>query len=460
MDHSTTPAIPATLWLTDRTRSRTGLGRCRRKRYLTNHFGPTGYGITSRSESLPLATGKSFHQGLEAFANILRATDELPSAEQVREIVKDVTARYIARVEQRGYLGILSSDQTKEIILEQSVLISGLLWALRLKFLPWLHQRYRILSVEEERIHLLEPTQPAYGPGLMLRTDILAQQRQGTGLAYFEGKTTGWDSDAWAEQWETDPQLGLGTLDVEQHYSAEVTELYVLALSKGARRRDANEPEGRKKQQSPLCYGYCRPGNPPFAQDDWLPAYQWVNEAGELKRCSRAHRRRGVWELSDSDWVTWEAYRKQDPQMPPEEFWVRMLPASLLDRVCSLVGPMNRQDAQIDSVRRSMLADEYDWQNILWELHDLSSQGYTFGSPEFQRRLDELIPCSWNCRPYGKEHQCEMVRICHRYDGWQDPLASGAYVARRPHHAPELEQAIGRGLLPEQSEEPEEEERA
>jgi hypothetical protein len=463
---------PLSLWLTDRTRSKTGLGRCPRRRYLGTHFGPTGYGIAATSESLPLATGLAVHEGIEAFSTILIKDDRLPTAEETRVIAATAQTTYRAKVDARGFLGILKGPITDETILEQEALIAGLIWAVRLKFLPWLHQSYKLISAEQERLHFLSCTCGAgpldaaehirrgcTGVVLMLRNDLLAQRRGAPTFAYFEAKTTGWESSAWSEQWETDPQLALGTLDVEKQYGQEVTELYILGIGKGARKKDKYEgvDDPMKRQQSALCYGYCRPGNPPLAADDWLPSYEWVNEAGETKRKSKAHRRRGVWELPDSDWPTWLAYHQQDPAMPPEEFWVRMLPPAVLEKVCFLLGPMNRQDAQLQSLRLSMQADEERWQQTLWTLYELQ-QKFAWDHPVFQGTLDQLVPCSWTCRPFGKEHQCEFKGICHRDEGWQDPLATGHYKPRRPHHAAELQQAIARGLLVEQTEEEQEEE--
>lgn len=455
---------PLTLWFTDRSRNKVGLGRCKRQRYLGYHWGPTGYGITHKSDSLPLATGISVHEGLGAFAEILKAHDRLPTLDETRNIVKVFVEEYVARVEAKGFLGILAGEHTAETIMEQSVLISGILWALRLKFLPWLHQTYRIVSCELERLHQLSCTcgagaQPAaahiangcYGQFLMLRNDIIAQRRTGTTLAYFEAKTTGWESAAWADQWESDPQLGLGTLDTVRDYGAEVTELYIIGMQKGARRKDKGDPEGRRKQLSALCYGYRREGNPPMMTDDWLPAYEWVNEAGETKRVSKAHKRTGIWELAESDYPVWRAYAQQDPQLTAPEFWVRMLPASTLDNICFVLGPMNRQDHQIASVRRAMLGEETRWQQDLWALYEAQQQ-HAWPTPEFQAKLDELIPQSWNCRPFGRDHQCEFYEICHHEEGWQDPLGTGHYVPRRPHHEAELQQAIARGLLPPEAE--------
>ena len=447
------------LWHTDRSRYKVGTGRCPRQRYLSYHWGPTGYGITTKADSLPLATGIYLHKGVEAFGQILLQEDRLPDLHETRSIVAQIRKDYVERVEARGFLGILSSEHTADTITEQSALISGLLWAQRLKFLPWLHEQYRLVSVEKERIHFLSCTCGAgplelaqhvargcEGKVLMIRNDMLALRRGGTTMAYFEFKSTGWESDAWAEQWESDPQLGIGTLDVQKIYGSEVTELYIVGMNKGARRRDKDDPQGRRKQISSLCYGYLRPGNPPLTSDDWLPSYEWVDQDGAIRRASRAHKRTGIWQIKDGDAPTWLAYRGQDHSQTAEEYWVRMLPESVLSKVCFLIGPMNRQDHQIASVRTSMAAEEDRWQGILWDLYEYQLH-YPWASPEFQSKLDQLIPQSWNCRPFGKDHQCEHYQICHKHEGWQDPIGSGSYQARLPHHTSELEQALARGFL-------------
>lgn len=458
---TTTITTAPLLWLTDRTRFKQGTQRCARARYLAYHAF-NSYGLTLKKQALPLATGIWVHKILEAFTQVLRQFDRLPALGEVREIIAAMVAAYIAEVERYGFRGILGGPETEETIAEQAALISGLGWVLRLKFLPWLHQSYKVVAVEQERLHFLECSCGAppldaeehirrgcTGKAIMLRTDLLAQRRDASTLAYFECKTTGWESEAWAEQWETDPQLALGTVDAEQLWGAEVTELYVVGLNKGRRTRDRYDPtDTRKKQSSPLCYGYRREGNPPLATEDWLPSYEWTNEQGEVKRASRAHRRTGVWTLGESDWPVWRAYQTANPDLSPEEFWVRFLPESVLDKICFILGPMNRQDQQLQVLLRGFLGEERKWQDVLWVLYELQLQGHPWASPEFQARLDELVPCSWACRPFGREHQCEFVEICHRHTGWDDPLGTGRYQPRLPHHDPELHQAIARGLLP------------
>jgi hypothetical protein len=119
---------------------------------------------------------------------------------------------------------------------------------------------------------------------------------------------------------------------------------------------------------------------------------------------------------------------------------------------------MNRQDQQLQGLLRGFLGEERRWQEVLWNLYDLQTQGFGWASDRYQAELDVLVPCSWACRPFGKEHQCEFVPICHRHEGWQDPLGTGRYQPRLPHHDPELHQAVARGLLPAEAEAVEEEE--
>lgn len=448
--------------LTSRSKWEQLTGKCPRAAYLSHHAGPTGYGLTLRSESLPLVTGSAFHDGAAHLLHIQRMSDALPTVADVRSVVTVVRQQYEHRCTERGYRGILAGPHTDEIILEQSALLSGLLWAFRLKFLPWLQETYRIVAIEEPHLHVLSCTcdaglaapwethvaQKCYGFALQQRLDLVAQRRVGGGLAYFEFKTTGWDSEAWAEQWETKPQLGLGSLDAKARWGAEVTEIYIVSLSKGRRAKDRSEEHGRKRQLSPLCYGYLKEGNPPLAADEWLPAYEWIDASGQTRRASRAHRRTGIWGLTRSDWPVWLSYRQQEPEATPEEAWVMSLPDSVLGKVVGLLGPLNRQDQQLASIVRSMRAQEEDWQTALWALYEYQrDQGVGWADPGVQALLDRLIPQSWNCRPFGKEHQCEFTGICFKETGWEDPIGSGRYVPRRPHHSAELQQAVARGLL-------------
>jgi hypothetical protein len=65
----------------------------------------------------------------------------------------------------------------------------------------------------------------------------------------------------------------------------------------------------------------------------------------------------------------------------------------------------------------------------------------------FQIALDRLFPRSYECRRYGMRMKCQFEDPCLFREGWADPIGSGQFIERRPHHKDELEQAIDRGLL-------------
>jgi hypothetical protein len=463
--------VSLSIWLTDRTRYSTGTGRCARERYLRNHFGPTGYGIVRKAESLPLMTGSYWHVILEHFWTYLKEQEAIPPIEFVREAIQDGIQQYEKRIVARGFRGLLQSEHTDLIIKEQQTLIAGLAWMVYRQIVPWLHTHYRVLQAELETVYMLDCTcglgsgvldpllhdqRGCQGIGQMLKQDLVAAKREGGTLAYFEGKSTGWGGDNWAPQWETKPQLSIGSFGIPERYGKEVSELYIIAGYKGARKTTkAKDPfeQDVTRQESPFCYGYCKPGNPPLGTDDWKPAYEWVDEYGAVRRVSQAHKKRGVWELPESDWPAWTKRERTD--LSPIEWWTQYaLPSSVAEKQVFLVGPMNRQDVQILALKRQIVGEERHWQQILWQLYELQQAGHSWTSEEFQQQLDYLVPASWDCRRFGTKHECEYLGLCLRKQGWEDPLSAG-FVARRPHHATELDVAISRGLLPEQSEDEE-----
>ena len=450
------------LWYTDRSAYLTGVGRCPRERYLSRHSGPTGYGLVRVAESLPLVTGTHVHMALEGLLRYLQETDQLPSLEVVQaEIARAVTA-YEARVAARGYRGLLGGESVESVLVEQQCLLGGLVWAFNRTLLPWIHREFRVVAVEQERVYVLDCTcglPPAAGHeahrdrdcagiGLQLRQDVLAERRRGGGLAYLEFKTSGRTADTFAEQWETRPQFGLGTLMAP----GEVTELYVIGLAKGQRRKDTTT--GGLYQASPFCYGYCRPGNPPLTTEDWLPSYQWIDEEGRTRRAPRDYVRTPISALLHSGYLADVATSLPDVIRA----WVDVLPEPTVREQVFLVGPLNRQDAQLAALLRGITAEERRWQDRLWTLYGAAQAGLSWADPQFQAELDRLVPQSWECRRFGSRHECEFAELCFQRQGWQDPIGGGRYQPRCPHHTPELEQAVARGLLVEQTAGPTEDE--
>lgn len=435
--------MSAITWLTDRSRYETGTGRCPRQRYLGYHAGPTGYGYVKRGESLPLATGIYTHVGCESLCAILMAQDRLPTDEEVRVSIAHALGQYEKKIIDRGFRGLLQSESSDFILREQMALVEGMIWAFRLLILPWLHHEFRLISVEKEE----SPYPLGDGSiGLMQRLDALGERRMTGALAYLDIKTTGRSSDQFSEEWEIKPQLALNTLGCLDRYGKEVSELFVIGLNKGYRKKGSDEIT---RQESPFCYGYRRPANPPLAAEEWLPSYEWIDASGQTKRAGRDYKKAPTFEYPNGG----------------VEGWVKQLPESVLKKQVFLIGPLIRQTTQVEMLARQIAGEEEKWQKVLWDLYGVQQILIGAGTapeqvqshPMFQAELDRLVPCSWNCRPFGAKHQCEFVDLCMRQPGWEDPIASGKYAPRLPHHEPEKAQMTERGLMPEGLEVEEEE---
>lgn len=457
------------LWFTDRTHYEMGTGFCATARFLSKHAGPTGYGIVMKAESLPLATGQYVHQACAPLFTSLQQHNTLPSPADVRAAVVLANLAYEAALTERGFRGLLASDTTAAVIKEQQALLTGLIWALALKFLPWFHEQYTVVSVEEEHValftcdcghDLLAPLDVHLEAGcggiaLQQRRDVVGRHRISGRLAYFEIKTTGEDFSRFKERWEIAPQLAVGILNAEQQYGAPIDELWVVGLYKGYREKVYNDQDQiiGQRQMSPFCTAYKRAGNPPLDHDDWRPSYRYTDESGKRKQLPKDYQKTPTWQLAESDWPT----RASHPELDPVECWVRSLPEKTLEEQLYLVGPMNPQVEQAQALREQWMGEEVRWQSIVWQLYAHTKHtGEGWGTPSYHALLQRLVSASWACRRYGSAHQCQYLPLCLKQQGWEDPLGSGIYVPRRPHHAPELAQAIGRGLIAAEAQEVEE----
>ncbi len=77
----------------------------------------------------------------------------------------------------------------------------------------------------------------------------------------------------------------------------------MIALIKGRRESsynfDTRQKDGPKTQQSPLCYGWRRPGQPPFEQTDWAATYDYQDSEGKNRRLGKGYARTGIWHLTE-----------------------------------------------------------------------------------------------------------------------------------------------------------------
>jgi hypothetical protein len=469
------------VWLTDRSRIMDGRGFCQMARFLGYHFGPTGYGIQLKGTRLPLMTGIAGHEGLapilewcrnhdpeilQALSTPLEANEILlPVPEQViRDAVKGAQAKYYKAVEVRGFAYLADDQSVQYLVREQNYLIEGLIWAWCLEVLPELLRRSKILEVEHDDTYICDCTcglgdgilaladheaRECLGIGLMCRPDFISEQRITAELEYHEFKTTSVDSPMFRDKWETMIQMFAATLDAERRLGRPVSYIYIHALIKGRREGEWSAESGSKdgmvRQQSVFCYGYRKPAMPPMEAEEWRATYEYFDEfEGKKKRLGTKYKKTGIWELPGV------------PEgMSPAEFWVKWIPAEARKKNLLLLGPFNRQEMLVPEFMEEVKGDEGHWREICWQLYEkgqalTAAHGEdhnTWADPEFQSLLHRLVHRSYECRRYGLNHRCAFEDMCMKREGWADPLGSGKYIPRRPHHKDEEEAAIARGLL-------------
>lgn len=452
-----------TLWLTDRSRYEEGTAHCPRARYLRYHAGPHGYGYDLKAQSIPTVTGTLVHGPLATILTEVGRKDALPTDAWIQEhAIQPAIAEYHRIVERRGLRAIVDADDLAQRVVEQTTLLEGLVWAFVRVPLPEYHRQHRVVFVEEELPTVIgctcglgdgvfdPPSHEGRGCGgivWMTRGDAIAQRRgaaEGTGYRYDEFKTTGDPNASWEAQWYHRVQLVAGVLGAEEKLSCAIDEVYIHPLLKGRRQAEWDPMEGKasgpKYQATPLVYGGRQAANLPMYGETWSAKWGgqfYTDVDGKRRKTSKEFVRTGIWELPEALWRAGGA-------TSPSDYWTAWIGNELLAQSYKCVGPIYRAQWKLDAFKAQLVGEERRWQQALWELYEASGD-----AAAFHAALDRLVPQVRGdaCESFFGD-RCPFLWICDREPGWEDPLGSGRYVMRRPHHAPELEQAVERGLLP------------
>lgn len=418
---------------------------CPRYRYLSNHFGPSGYGIQPQRQSIPLATGGRVHDVFKPILEWVQEHDALPPDEVVLKAALAAVDQYTTDVAAKG-LSYWSDDdqQYQRMVQENSHLIAGLPMVWCKYILPRLLEDWKIVLVEPREVSVYKCTcelgdgiphasdhvaRGCQGLAIMTGPDFIAQHRRSDSYRYDEFKTRNAPlTDAWAESYETRVQIQLGTLGVEQKYGIEIHEVYLHGLCKGQYRQSKELGE---YQDSRLCWAWKRPTAPPMTVDEWAYEYErWDEQEGRTKRLGKGYERAWIGDFPGG--------------LPA---WIDTLPDYTLARMLRTVGPLPRNPVAKQNALEGWIELESQIQSSLEELYLwLSQNDFNWAHPEFQSWLNKFFPQSWDCQRFGSRYPCAMKKICHHEPGWQDPFTIG-YVNRRPHHPSELAQALERGCL-------------
>lgn len=455
------------LFLTDSSRIKVARTQCARLRWLEYHAG--GYGIRPRKQAVPLTTGIYTHRPLEKILLwvVQNGGSTLPPREVFREIITtDALMPYFNRVRTRGFENTPDTLQQR-LIWEQAALIEGLIWGARRVLLPYILENFEVVRVEEEapvmvvgctcglgdRVtpHTAHEQRDCTGVGIMTRGDVVLRRRADGEDVYLDWKTSGnVDAYNWDEEQADGVQFAMNAAALLA-LGHRITDCVVGGLNKGWReaakeedafgkKRVTAESAKDKKQRSIFCWAYRRPGNPPLVPEEWRASYNYQEvdpQTGALKqrKLTRDFELSPVWEADfPAKPLDWTAL----------EYWVEALPLDLLQKEFKLAGPFPQHTWKQDSILRGVAADEAVWAMKVRAIHaELARAGGALDAPSVIAALDTHAPQSWVCTIYRRK--CSMKHICDRGAGWENPLGTGLYELRRPHHQAELEQAQAAG---------------
>lgn len=379
-------------------------GECKRLRYLQSHHGGTG--LSRKARSLPLIDGIYLHEGLATLLMAgVAAPETIGTGLLVDEIMPDLGARFKAEAEAQGVHG---AEDLDFLIAEQLCLLECILRAFDYVRLKAILAEYEPVAVEKEWAWQLASwlAQP-------LRMDAILERRDDQMLVILDFKSVGYPSESWVRKFEHDDQTVSYTLAVEETFKRPVGGLIYEGLVTGGRKRDMAKASpffGRKVQNSPYCYGYKLSGGG-TGVDIYQTAYT----------SAKGWRKIAAWqEMAPKDWF--------EKVLKPEE-----ASKGLLSGLFIVNPPIQPTPAEQHEWR-----DEQSLQELQFfrGLDDLSASKASGGSEgEFKHLLNRHFPKNRSrCHRFGEDHTCEMYEVCWNETVAEDPVASGLYEARIPHH--------------------------
>lgn len=347
---------------------------CARLGYLQYDW--EGTGLQPAAASLPLANGIAIH---EALARIL-------IGENHDEVISKTLADYEKEVRSRGILNE-DPDGLEFLISEQKCWIEGIIRAWMIVRYPALRAEYDFVAVEKE---LNWPVAPDIID--TVRCDLLARRKSDGALFYIEWKTTSIGGDEWIKQWEHNTQLLANTQAIEEMLGERVEGVIIEGIIKGKRSNDgarASRFFEMRIQQSRLCYGYHNETSGEY-QGKYTSAKGW--------------RKVAVWEeMSVKDWVEqildYEDLANMFCPVPP----IRPNERHLQRWRAQTIAAERERSAKLEFVRKGGSID------LAFPMNDEHCFRY-WGSP------------------------CPFEPLCFREEIGNDPLDSGLYEIRVPHH--------------------------
>lgn len=268
---------------------------------------------------------------------------------------------------------------------EYLALGEGLVRAYLTRIWPRWERQYKVIGVE------VECTLPIPGTDteIMVRPDLVVEDKETGAVYYVEHKTSSAKTEQFITHWSGQAQMHLGVAALERKLGRPVAGVMIQGLLKGYIQRDT--------RYSPFANVYVRDGD---------VRYEYT----------RGYDRRGVWNI--------EGGVERIVQEMPDEVLNKQFPCTppIVVRTDIVEALLKQQAYREFEIERGLDPDDP------WPIDRVFSQHLT--------SCDPMIG-----------HPCPFKAACFNPSVRRDPVGSGLYEYRIPHHEPERKQFEERGLL-------------
>lgn len=425
---------------------------CPRLRY--NSQFALGKGLVAKRRSVPLVTGGAIHSGVAHLLNRIRIGEQ-PDVDLACQLA---VTQYINDCEEAGFRGkdMESDAQQRFTFGEQKALVEGLIRAWYFKELPRIVERYKILAVERE----IDPIKLVDDIYLQARIDAELQELNTGEFTNYSLKTCKQWDERMEESYKSDLQgiteiwsveedsrrvdatinniiCGLQVIKDTQQYPSKnlnaieqwlsklmqpkaVMAIRFCYLVKGKTYNDRYDENSLTRTYSPLIRGYrnITPGGIQYAHSFTYPDAE--NKSGK-GRLGKGWEPFNVWEseIGVKNWID----ALNDNRIQPECGDV------LKQQVVTPIEYFRNEEEIKEGIKEIVYQEERVFQSIEVTRFDDSELGRTF--------------------PHNRKHcffrfggRCEFYDLCWRPEVGQDPIGSGIYEIRTPHHLAERESLV------------------
>jgi hypothetical protein len=432
--------------------------QCPRLRYNTYHH--SGVGLVPRTSSVPLVTGSAIHRGVEHLANRLRLGEE-PSVETA---VGLAVQQYESDVSDAGFSGngLKTERQQWFTYQEQRALTEALIRAWAIIELPNIRARYKVLAVERE----VNPIELVPGVMFQAKVDMELQEVASGDLfnyslkscnqwnersesaykADLQGITETWaveeESKQQCEKWNTLSEITEELIEGSQFPASNLQKILAYYKSikpvakklmgvrfcflvKGVRKKpeyNSEDPNALYVTYNPLIRGYKNftPGGINYAHSWFYPNPENKSGKGILGKGWEPF---NVWEsdISIKDWINGIVAGQLQPEcgnvignhvITPTEYF--------------------RNDEDIRVGMEEVKHQEWMIDVGLKQIEEFSGSHGLEGAG-----LNKMFPHWRKSCEFMYGGQCSYHALCWKPEVTADPIGSGLYQIRTPHHEAE-----------------------